>query len=78
MRGHGMHIDEYAFGRMVVDGKTYRKDLILLPEGIREDWWRDEGHSLSKADLTDVFEAKGVGELVAERTGRGWTVSPFS
>ncbi|MGB2754073.1 MAG: Mth938-like domain-containing protein [Phycisphaerae bacterium] len=53
-----MHIHEYEFGRMVVDGKTYRKDLILLPEGVREDWWREEGHSLSKADLTDVFEAK--------------------
>jgi len=53
-----MHIDEYAFGRMVVDGKTYRKDLILVPEGVREDWWRDEGHSLVEADLADVFQAK--------------------
>ena len=53
-----MHIDEYAFGRMVVEGKTYRKDLILLPEGVREDWWRDEGHSLVEADLADVFQAK--------------------
>jgi len=53
-----MHIDEYAFGRMVVDGKTYRKDLLLLPEGVREGWWREEGHSLSEADLADVFDAK--------------------
>ena len=53
-----MHIDEYAFGRMVVDGKTYRKDLILLPDGVRSDWWREEGHSLGEADLADVFAAK--------------------
>ena len=53
-----MHIDEYEFGRMVVDGKAYRKDLILLPEGVREDWWREEGHSLSETDLADVFAVK--------------------
>ncbi|HUX02133.1 MAG: Mth938-like domain-containing protein [Phycisphaerae bacterium] len=53
-----MHIDEYQFGRMVVDGKAYRKDLILLPDGVRSDWWREEGHSLGEADLADVFAAK--------------------
>ena len=53
-----MHIDEYQFGRMVVDGKAYRKDLILLPDGVRAEWWREEGHSLSRTDLEDVFEAK--------------------
>jgi hypothetical protein len=53
-----MHIDEYRFGRMVVDGKAYEKDLVLLPEGVRPNWWREEGHSLSPADLQEVLEAK--------------------
>lgn len=53
-----MHIDDYRFGCMVVDGKAYREDLILLPDGVREDWWRERGHSLSTADLEDVFAAK--------------------
>ncbi len=53
-----MHIDEYEFGRMVVDGKTYRRDLVLLPAVVQEDWWREEGHSLGEADLADVFRAK--------------------
>ena len=53
-----MHIDEYEFGRMVVDGKAHRRDLLLLPDGVRAEWWREEGHSLSRADLADVFEAK--------------------
>jgi len=52
-----MRIDDYHFGCMVVDGKAYREDLILLPDGVRGNWWRERGHSLSVADLAEVFEA---------------------
>ena len=52
-----MPIDSYAFGSMVVDGKTYTADLILLPDGVRANWWREEGHALSACDLQDVFAA---------------------
>jgi len=52
-----MHINDYHFGCMVVDGKAYREDLILLPDGVRGNWWREQGHSLSVADLAEVFEA---------------------
>jgi len=52
-----MQIDDYQFGCMVVDGKAYREDLILLPDGVRGNWWRERGHSLSVADLAEVFEA---------------------
>jgi len=52
-----MHIDDYHFGCMVVDGEAYREDVILLPDGVRENWWREQGHSLSVADLAEVFEA---------------------
>jgi hypothetical protein len=53
-----MHVDEYHFGSITVDGRAYGKDLILLPEGVRANWWRDEGHSLSVGDLEDVFDAE--------------------
>ncbi len=53
-----MHIDDYSFGHMTVDGQAYEKDLILLPDRVRANWWRDEGHRLSPADLEDVFEAR--------------------
>lgn len=61
-----MHIDSYTFGSMVVDGEAYTADLILLPgrlgstlrSGVRGDWWREKGHSLSTADLDDVLAAK--------------------
>jgi hypothetical protein len=50
-------IEGYRFGRIVVDGETYTKDLIILPERIVSGWWRKEGHSLHPDDLEAVFEA---------------------
>jgi len=49
-----MHIDSYEFGSIVIDGRTYRSDLLIWPGHIKHDWWRSEGHLLQ---LSDVIEA---------------------
>lgn len=51
-----MHIDSYDFGRMVIDGKVYDKDLIILPESVIGNWWRGQGHCLLKDDLGEVVK----------------------
>ncbi|MFN2224655.1 MAG: Mth938-like domain-containing protein [Anaerolineae bacterium] len=51
-------IEDYRFGQIVVDGQTYEKDLIILPERIISGWWREKGHKLRAADLDAVLEAK--------------------
>jgi hypothetical protein len=51
-------IEQYGFGRIVIDGQAYRADLIVLPDRVIEDWWRMEGHRLNPEDLDDVFEAR--------------------
>ena len=51
-------IDNYQFGRVVVDGRTYTKDLIILPGRVLGSWWRKQGHSLSPEDLEAVLAAK--------------------
>ncbi len=48
-------IDNYGFGRIVINGKAYTSDVIIYPDRIRE-WWRREGHTLLPQDLTEVFE----------------------
>ncbi len=53
-----MHIDSYEFGRIVVDGRAYNQDLILLPDGIQDSWWRQESHLLQIADIAEVLAAK--------------------
>lgn len=52
------HIDSYQFGRVVVDGVTYTKDVILLPSQTISNWWRKEGHYLHVSDLDTVLSTK--------------------
>lgn len=51
-------IESYGFGKIVIDGKVYTNDLIILPGKIISNWWRREGHLLQAEDLGEVFEAK--------------------
>ncbi|MEW6571163.1 MAG: MTH938/NDUFAF3 family protein [Nitrospirota bacterium] len=53
-----MKIEHYSFGKIVIDGKTYKSDVIIYPEKVDASWWRKEGHRLQIVDLTDVIEAK--------------------
>ncbi len=49
-------IEDYGFGRIVIDGKTYTSDVIIFPGRVLDSWWRKEGHNLSIEDLTEVIE----------------------
>jgi hypothetical protein len=49
-------IDEYDFGRIVVDGVEQRQDVILLPGRVVPNWWRRDGHSLVLDDLAAVLD----------------------
>lgn len=49
-----MRIDEYAFGKIRVDGRPYSADLILYPDRIEQDWWRQQGHYLQINDLSGL------------------------
>jgi hypothetical protein len=49
-------IDEYDFGRIVVDGVEQRQDVILLPGRVVPNWWRQDGHSLVLDDLAAVLD----------------------
>ena len=53
-----MHVDSYKFGQIVIDGETYNSDVIIFAGSVQSNWWRQQGHSLSSADLETVIEAK--------------------
>ena len=50
-------IDSYSFGNIIVDGKSFDHDLIILP-GRTIDWWREEGHTCALIDLEAIKEEK--------------------
>ncbi len=53
-----MKIESYSFGRMVIDGRTYTSDLIVVGDEVFPNWWRKEGHRLQSDDLKTVIEKK--------------------
>jgi hypothetical protein len=62
-----MKIDDYSFGRIVIDGQEYRNDVIVFHSRVRSNWWRKSGHSLQGEDLNEIFAAKPTTLIV----GRG-------
>lgn len=53
-----MKIEAYNFGHIRIDGVEYCRDVIIFPDRVSPDWWREEGHSLSLNDLTEVLECE--------------------
>jgi hypothetical protein len=48
-------VDDYRFGRIIVDGEPHDRDLIIFPDRIVTSWWRTQGHYLQAADLEAVL-----------------------
>ncbi|HHO48924.1 MAG TPA: hypothetical protein ENN06_10830 [Desulfobacteraceae bacterium] len=68
-------IEAYSFGRMVIDGSAYTKDIIIFPDNrIRSPWWRAQGHSLAVADLTDLIAARP--DCIVAGTGASGLMRP--
>ena len=50
-------IEYYNFGKLVINGKKYVRDLIVGNEEVLvENWWREEGHRLRLNDIKAVLE----------------------
>lgn len=58
-------VDYYEFGKIVVNSKSYYRDLMITPSRIIENWWRISGHTLCLKDLEKIlsedFEVLVVG-----------------
>lgn len=63
-----MKIESYSFGEMIIDGEHYSSDLLICGEEIKPNWWRNEGHSLCRADLSWVLNKNP--ELLIIGTGK--------
>lgn len=49
-------IGSYRFGEIMIDGVKYREDVIIFPDRVMPNWWRESGHSLSLKDLDLVLK----------------------
>ena len=53
-----MHIDSYQFGKIVIDGKAYISDCLIIGDSVQPNWWRKHGHLLAVEDLQSIIAAK--------------------
>jgi hypothetical protein len=53
-----MNITGYRFGRIDIEGRPYKWDLIITPERVIETWSRRQSHRVAAADLAEVVAAK--------------------
>ena len=51
-------ITEFSFGKIVVNGKTYKNDIKIVNGQVISGWWRKNGHRVAVEDMTDVLEAE--------------------
>ena len=70
-------IEKYRFGKIVVSGESFSRDLIIFPDEIKTKWWRRDGHSLHLDDLT-VLDEKKIDVLVVGTGAYGRMSVPSS
>ena len=49
-------IQAHCFGRIVIDGVVYNRDVIIFPDRVQSNWRRRDGHNLALEDLVEVLE----------------------
>jgi hypothetical protein len=70
-----VNIQEIAFGRLMLDGRTYTSDLIVHPDGrVQDGWRRDRGHRLSMEDISGLVDARP--EIIVAGTGVNGRMKP--
>jgi len=62
-------IESYEFGAIVIKGKKYTSDIIVLPERVIDGWWRKEGHKVHIEDLGEILEQEPKPEVLVLGTG---------
>lgn len=62
-------IESYEFGAIVIDGKRYTSDVIVLPERVIDGWWRKEGHKVHVEDLEEILKHQPKPEVLIVGTG---------
>jgi hypothetical protein len=58
-----MEIQAYSFGKITIDGRTYSRDVMILPDRVWDGWRRETGHRLAIGDLEEAFKA-GIEVLI--------------
>ncbi len=51
-----MKIEDYSFGKITIDGKTFTSDIKIVNGKVLSNWWRKDGHFLRRSDIDDLLK----------------------
>lgn len=49
-------IENYSFGSITINGKTYTSDVIVTPEKVDDSWQRKESHNVYMEDIKEAVK----------------------
>jgi len=52
-----MEIEDFSFGRIVVDGVAYTSDIKIIGGKVIAGWWRKNGHKVEIEDIQEMIDA---------------------
>jgi hypothetical protein len=50
-------VENFSFGKIVVNGVTYTNDIKIIQGQVVSEWWRKKGHSVDIEDIKDILES---------------------
>lgn len=53
-----MKIEDFSFGRIVVDGVAYSNDIKIIGGRVFAGWWRKSGHKVEIEDVQEMIAAR--------------------
>ncbi len=53
-----MEIQDYKFGRIVIDGEVYTQDIKIVRDRVVPGWHRRSGHRVEPDDVADILNAE--------------------
>ncbi|MCK4339129.1 MAG: hypothetical protein KAW87_03975 [Candidatus Cloacimonetes bacterium] len=53
-----MTVNNYSFGKININGKVYTHDVIIMPDSIKSNWWRNSSHLLILEDIPELIDNK--------------------
>ncbi|MFH2044943.1 MAG: Mth938-like domain-containing protein [Pseudomonadota bacterium] len=73
-------IESYSFGKIIINGHPYTRDIIIMADGkIISPWWRKTSHVLAVSDIEEIVKSTpgvlvvGTGDPGMMKPVRGFT-----
>ncbi len=51
-------IENYNFGKIIINSEEYHSDIIIYKKSIDDKWWRRESHRLCIEDIKNILDNK--------------------